>query len=98
MPNTILLNTEQGKLEQIPILFSNYLQLIQTYRNKPILGAIINNIEQNMVVARVKQTQKVLNTFNLKESKILMGLFPDRKQALREYIVPKMVFFILDCL
>ena len=27
-----------------------------------------------------------------------MGLFPDRKLALREYIVPKMVFFIIDCL
>ena len=66
LPNTILLNTEQGKLDQIPILFSNYLKFIELYRNKPIIGAIISNIEQNMTVARIKQTQKVLLTFQIK--------------------------------
>ena len=66
LPNTILLNTEQGKIDQIQIVFSNYVRFIELYRNKPVLGAIIENIEQNMIVARVKQIQKTLFTFSYK--------------------------------
>ena len=96
LPTTILFNTEQGKMDQIPLLFSRYQKIIELYRSKPILRAIIENIEQNMISARIKQIYKVLNTFEKKEAKILMGLFADRKLALQEYIVPKLVFFLLE--
>ena len=34
LPTTILFNTEQGKMDQIPLLFSRYQKIIELYRSK----------------------------------------------------------------
>ena len=45
--------------------------MIKEYRDQPILGLIVDEIDAKMLNARVKQIFKVLNCYDPKEIEIL---------------------------
>jgi hypothetical protein len=49
-----------------------------------------------MIEIRIKQINKVLANYEINEANTLIGLFYNKKDVLRLYIVPKMIYSILD--
>jgi hypothetical protein len=46
-------------------LYSKYEKLIEVYQEKPVLGAIIREIEGHITEIRIKQINKVLANYNI---------------------------------
>lgn len=96
LPTTLLYLKEQDKIYQVPLLYSRYQKLIQVYKDKPIIGNIIQSIEKQMNEIRIKQINKVLVKYDSKQANILASLYLNKKETLKAYIVPKMVYHLLD--
>ena len=77
-------------------MFKRYSNLIKEYRFQPILGLIVDEIDAKMLNARIKQIFKVLYSYEAKEIEILLGLFEDKKNALVEYIGPKLICHLVE--
>lgn len=49
-----------------------------------------------MIEARIKQIHKLLSKYDINNANAFVGLFFNKKEVLRQYLVPKMIYVILD--
>ena len=61
LPHTIKLLMDQGNLSQVEVLFQRYRSLLEAYRSKPILCAIVADIEEQLRAARKSQLVALLS-------------------------------------
>ena len=79
MPLSIKVLLDQGNFKQIQQLYARYLPLINTYRDKPVLNGIIEEIEEAVKEAQKIQLKCILKNIRREKVDIFVGLHASKE-------------------
>lgn len=86
---------DQDNIAQIEVLFQRYHPLLELYRQKAVISAIVLDIDEQLRISRMTQLQKLMVQMTKEQIQHFINLFPPNTSESVSYLFTKLILHFL---